>query len=222
MAVAPVIAVATLWVWWSVSERSLPEAPPTAARAGLIDVADVADNVKDLAGYCTALDDGDHPSLGTRTLRELEASLTSRERQGRDPVELHLQIVRAQLRAGDVESALNHLDEADSLIRQLNVPDELARIRLAPVNHARALVHVRAAQALNCTERGDPRACLVSGTGGSAARDHTTTAIRYLEELLSWLPPNLPVSADPIADITALRRVVFVMKGGVVYKSPPR
>ena len=33
--------------------------------------------------------------------------------------------------------------------------------------------------------------------GSSTERDHTRAAIRYLEELLSWRPPDLPVSADP-------------------------
>ena len=32
----------------------------------------------------------------------------------------------------------------------------------------------------------------------------------------------IAVDGNPLEDITALRRVVFVMKGGVVYKSPPR
>ena len=32
----------------------------------------------------------------------------------------------------------------------------------------------------------------------------------------------IAVDGDPLEDITALRRVVFVMRGGVVYKSPAR
>jgi imidazolonepropionase-like amidohydrolase len=32
----------------------------------------------------------------------------------------------------------------------------------------------------------------------------------------------IAVDGDPVADITAVRRVVFVMKAGVVYKNLPR
>ena len=32
----------------------------------------------------------------------------------------------------------------------------------------------------------------------------------------------IALDGDPLKDITAVRRVVFVMKGGVVYKSVPR
>ena len=223
LVVAFVIAGGTLWVWWSVSERRRPKAPPTAAGADLIDVADVEDNLKDLAGYCNALDDGDHPSLSLRTLRRLEARLPSSEMPAiQDLADLHLQIVRELLRQGDLEAALHHLDETDSIVHQLNVPDPLAPLRLAPVNNARALVHLRAAQALNCTEQGDPRRCLVSGTGGPAARDHARIAIRYFEELLSWRPPNLPVSADPGPELRWLLNIAHIMEGSYPDSVSPR
>jgi imidazolonepropionase-like amidohydrolase len=32
----------------------------------------------------------------------------------------------------------------------------------------------------------------------------------------------IALDGDPLKDITAVRRVVFVMKGGVVYKNTPR
>ena len=32
----------------------------------------------------------------------------------------------------------------------------------------------------------------------------------------------IALDGDPLKDITAVRRVVFVMKGGVVYKDAPR
>jgi imidazolonepropionase-like amidohydrolase len=32
----------------------------------------------------------------------------------------------------------------------------------------------------------------------------------------------IALDGDPLKDITAVRRVVFVMKGGVVYKNDPR
>ena len=32
----------------------------------------------------------------------------------------------------------------------------------------------------------------------------------------------IALNGDPLQDITAVRRVVFVMKGGVVYKNEPR
>ena len=32
----------------------------------------------------------------------------------------------------------------------------------------------------------------------------------------------IALDGDPLKDITAVRRVVFVMKGGVVYKNVPR
>ena len=209
-------------MWWSVSEGRRPNAPATAARADLIDVADVEDNLKDLAGYCNALDDGDHPSLGLRTLRRLEARLPVGEIPARqDLADLHLQIVRELLRQGDLEAALHHLDEADSIVRQLNGP-EATPLRFAPINNARAVVHLRAAQALNCTERGDPGGCLVSGTGGPAERDHARTAIRYLEELMAWRQPNLPVSEDPGPELRWLLNMAHIMEGKYPDSVSPR
>ena len=32
----------------------------------------------------------------------------------------------------------------------------------------------------------------------------------------------IAIDGDPLKDITAVRRVVFVMKGGVVYRNEPR
>jgi imidazolonepropionase-like amidohydrolase len=32
----------------------------------------------------------------------------------------------------------------------------------------------------------------------------------------------IPLNGDPLKDITAVRRVVFVMKGGIIYKNTAR
>jgi imidazolonepropionase-like amidohydrolase len=46
-----------------------------------------------------------------------------------------------------------------------------------------------------------------------------------MKETIGAVAPGLEadlvaVDGDPIADITALRKVVFVMRGGTVYRSP--
>ena len=45
-----------------------------------------------------------------------------------------------------------------------------------------------------------------------------------MSDRIGWLKPGyeadiIALDGDPVADITAVRRVVFVMRGGVVYKS---
>ncbi len=71
-------------------------------------------------------------------------------------------------------------------------------------------------------ERGgqDPMAAIVSATSTAALSLNLDDAIGAIAEGMQ--ADLIAVDGDPIVDITALRRVVFVMKGGVVYKSPPR
>jgi imidazolonepropionase-like amidohydrolase len=66
----------------------------------------------------------------------------------------------------------------------------------------------------------DPMAAIVSATSTAALSLNLDDAIGAIAEGMQ--ADLIAVDGDPIADITALRRVVFVMKGGVVYKSPPR
>ena len=60
-----------------------------------------------------------------------------------------------------------------------------------------------------------------------AIRSATVTASELLgmQDQIGTIEPGkyadlIAVDADPLADITALEHVSFVMKGGVVYKSP--
>jgi imidazolonepropionase-like amidohydrolase len=51
--------------------------------------------------------------------------------------------------------------------------------------------------------------------------------VLHLDDAIGSVRPGLladlvAVTGDPIADIRMLRRVQFVMKGGVVYKRPER
>jgi imidazolonepropionase-like amidohydrolase len=64
----------------------------------------------------------------------------------------------------------------------------------------------------------DPRAAIVSGTSLSAES-------MSMGDRIGSLAPGMEadiiaVNGDPLADITALRKVVFVMKSGKVYKAP--
>src|SRR5467141_241672 len=66
----------------------------------------------------------------------------------------------------------------------------------------------------------DPMAAMVSGNSLGAE------ALGMADQIGS-IAPGLPadiiaLDGDPLKDITAVRRVVFVMKGGVVYKNLPR
>jgi imidazolonepropionase-like amidohydrolase len=65
----------------------------------------------------------------------------------------------------------------------------------------------------------DPSAAIISGTSLSAASlgmgDKIGSIAPHLEADL------IAVQGNPLEDITALRRVVFVMKNGKVYKAPP-
>jgi imidazolonepropionase-like amidohydrolase len=64
-----------------------------------------------------------------------------------------------------------------------------------------------------------PQAAIVSGTSLSAE------SMSMGDKIGSLMPGMdadiIAVNGDPLADITALRRVVFVMKSGKVYKAPP-
>ena len=206
----------TLWVQRLLSGGRPPEVRLTEP-GGLIDVADVEADLKDLAGYCNELNDSDHPSLGRRPLHELQARLASLEVRGGSAdwteADLHLQMARQLANLGDLQAAFDHIDEAGRLARELDIPGAGAQQRLAPVSYARAVVHLQAAGALTCTERGDPRACLLSGMGSYMERDHTRAAIRYLEELLSWPPRNLPVAAVPDPQLRWLLNIAHMMQG---------
>jgi imidazolonepropionase-like amidohydrolase len=63
-----------------------------------------------------------------------------------------------------------------------------------------------------------PQAAIVSGTSLSAES-------MSMGDKIGWLAPGMDadiiaVDGDPLAEIAALRRVVFVMRGGKVYKAP--
>ncbi len=66
----------------------------------------------------------------------------------------------------------------------------------------------------------DPMAALVSGSSLGAE------AVGMADQIGSIAPGMeadiIALDGDPLKDITAVRRVVFVMKGGVVYKNLPR
>jgi imidazolonepropionase-like amidohydrolase len=70
---------------------------------------------------------------------------------------------------------------------------------------------------LNCGV--DPMAAMVSansvGASAIGMSDQIGTIVPGLEADI------IALDGDPLKDITAVRRVVFVMKGGVVYKSSP-
>jgi imidazolonepropionase-like amidohydrolase len=65
----------------------------------------------------------------------------------------------------------------------------------------------------------DPRAAIVSGTWLSAESMSMGDKIGSLKPGME--ADIIAVDGDPLADITALRRVVFVMRSGKVYKAPP-
>ena len=59
-----------------------------------------------------------------------------------------------------------------------------------------------------------------------SATSRAAESLRLGDELGSIAPGMeadlIALDGNPLEDITALRRVVFVMKGGVVYKNVPR
>ena len=66
----------------------------------------------------------------------------------------------------------------------------------------------------------DPMAAIVSATSTAALSIDLHESIGAVAEGMQ--ADLIAVDGDPTTDITALRRVVFVMKAGVIYKSPPR
>jgi imidazolonepropionase-like amidohydrolase len=66
----------------------------------------------------------------------------------------------------------------------------------------------------------DASAAIVSGTSVAAESLDMSDRIGVVAEGMD--ADLIAVEGDPVKDITALRRVVFVMKGGRVYKSPTR
>ncbi len=66
----------------------------------------------------------------------------------------------------------------------------------------------------------DPMQAIVSATSLAATSLRMETSIGSIARGME--ADLIAVAGDPLSDITALRRVVFVMKGGTVYKSPAR
>src|SRR5678815_661007 len=66
----------------------------------------------------------------------------------------------------------------------------------------------------------DPMAAMVSANSVAAE------ALGLADQIGSLAPglqaDIIALAGDPLKDITAVRRVVFVMKGGIVYKNPAR
>ncbi len=203
LVVVVTLAVGVALLWWL--RRAEPMYGNLPAPR-FIDLAIVAEPLRDLAESCNALPESDHPTLSSRPLEDAFDRLAhARDEEAAVPSGVYLTVAQELGKAGDVDGALEYIDRTAAVI-----PPEDER-GMAVIHYARASAHLRAASRDNCTSDGDPGACLLNGAERYAETMHAQEAIAHLETLLALRPNDLP--AQWLLNVAHARRGTY--PGGV-------